>query len=102
MRFSQKCFQSGSEKIDFIEKRLAAQMPVLVSLARLDKSGLPTGWHIMAVMDADADRLCFLNYVHLDGRKEKEWLSKSEVAELHDKFPGGKEIAYLDIPPNGR
>jgi hypothetical protein len=101
VRFSQKSFETGAEKIVFIEECLAARKLLLVSVSVFDPWGRPAGWHIMPVVDATDDALCFLKGVRADGDKDVEWVRKEVVRELHDRFPGGREVAYLEEATDG-
>jgi len=84
----------GDDKLRFIEGLIGSQQPVLVSIALEPFGG--NGWHIMPVVDATDDKLILLKVMKLDGTKEKCTLSKEEFVCIHNKYDGGKDVAYLD------
>lgn len=88
--FTQRSFETGAEKVAFIDSMLAAKRPVLISLS-LEPFG-HSGWHIMPVVDATADRYLLLEYVEPDGTHKTQWIDKSVLAAVHDGFDGGKEV----------
>ena len=92
--FEQRSFDRGGEKIAFIDRCLADQKPVLVSVAQL-RGGQLAGWHIMPVVDMKADSYLLLRIVQADGTPITQWMEKPELARLHDHYEGGKEVAFL-------
>ncbi len=92
--FEQKDFKTGQEKINFIDKQVKSGKPLLVSVAVV-KEGHLRGWHIMPIVAVDATRYCLLQNVTANGDKNIWWINKTELARLHDEFPGGKDVAYL-------
>ncbi len=99
VQFEQKSFVSGAEKTAFIDRCLAQQKPVLVSVTQL-RDGRPAGWHIMPVVDAKSDSYLLLQSVQADGTHITQWMEKSELARIHDEYEGGKEVAFL-VQPGG-
>ena len=97
IQFEQRAFDTGSEKLDFIEQQLKSRQPLLISLAMV-ANGQLRGWHIMPIVDADATRYRLLEYVDASGKKKTRWIDKKELARLHDQYPGGKDVAYLKRP----
>ncbi|MBA4190900.1 MAG: hypothetical protein C0467_23170 [Planctomycetaceae bacterium] len=91
--FEQKSFGSGIEKTAFIDAMLVAQKPILISLAMKPFGG--KGWHIMPVVDATTDQYLLLKIVEADGTPNTEWIRKAMLSEVHDGFPGGKEVGFL-------
>ena len=92
--FERKVFDTGDEKVAFIEERIAQQQPVLVSLAMAPLDG--HGWHIMPVVDADDEIFTLLMIMTKDGKTELMKINKQLVAEIHDKADGGKDVAFLN------
>ena len=86
----------GDKKLARVEEFLAAQRPVIVSLANAPYGG--PGWHIMVVVDATATDLILLEYVDQLGNAHTKTVSKADFASIHDNYPGGDEIAYLKKP----
>jgi hypothetical protein len=87
----------GAEKLARVEQFIRAQRPVLVSLPNAAEGG--KGWHIMLVVDSSDTELTLLNYVDkTNGKPVTKTLPKSRFVEIHDKFPGGDEIAFLNAP----
>jgi hypothetical protein len=85
----------GAKKLSRVEQFIRGQRPVLVSLANAAEGG--KGWHIMLVVDSTDSELTLLNYVDkTNGRPVTKTVSKSRFVEIHDRFPGGDEIAFLN------
>lgn len=84
----------GTDKLAFVEKRLASGQPVLVSIANEPCGG--KGWHIMPVVDATDDDLILLKMVDSSGTPETCTLPKDEFVRIHDKYDGGDDVAYLE------
>jgi hypothetical protein len=59
-------------------------------------AGRPVGWHIMPVVDMDEDNLVLVNIVHQNGEAELIRLPKAAFIAIHENFPGGEDVAYLD------
>lgn len=93
VEFDWKPFTTGAEKVAFIDEQLAKLQPVLISLAQKPYGG--TGWHIMPVVDATGDKYQMLEFVEASGTCRTKWISKTEVATIHDQFDGGCEVAFL-------
>jgi len=101
LHFEQKSFAKGKDKVAFIDDCLSRQRPILLSLTQL-RSGRPSGWHIMPIVDARPEACLLLRFVRKDGTPVTEWINKSTIAEIHDKYEGGKEIAFLKTKGLGR
>lgn len=84
----------GAEKLRFIEEHIAKERPLLVSIAQTPFGG--SGWHIMPVVDMDKESLILLRIMRMDGTKELQMLSKSQLVSIHDAYPGGDDVAYLE------
>jgi hypothetical protein len=84
----------GGKKLAFIEQQVTAGRLVLISLA-LVPFGLG-GWHIMPVVDAEDDKLVLLWSVTVGGQATLMTLPKAELLRIHDNFPGGDEVAFLE------
>ena len=93
VKFAERAFATGTEKIAFIDFMMSARRPVLISLAL--KPFSLDGWHIMPSVDATDDKYMLLEYVESDGTPWTHWIDKSDLAQIHDRFDGGKEVAYL-------
>lgn len=93
VEFASKSFATGNEKLIFIDESLSKNQPILISLAQAP-FGRP-GWHIMPIVDANDKEYLLLQHVREDGSCLTDWLSKAYVASIHDRFSGGKEVAYL-------
>jgi hypothetical protein len=98
LNFRRLGFKTGSEKLAFVEARIAQQQPVLVSLSLAGVQAGGGGWHIMPVVDASDDDLTLLNRILPDGRREVLRVPKSEFVRIHDTYPGGDDVAYLEVP----
>lgn len=82
----------GSQKLRFVEEQLAAGRPLLISLTR----GSLGGWHIMPVVDLDQYRLKLLQVVSPDGVPQILEIDKQRFVWIHDNWPGGDDVAYLE------
>jgi len=85
----------GADKLAFIESSLAMSRPVLVSLS-LQGAGLGMGWHIMLAIGDTDDDVLLLNGMRPDGKGVVLRVPKSELVRIHDHFPGGDDVAFLD------
>jgi len=94
--FAYRSFAKGKgiEKLAFIEQQIASCRPVLVSLA-LAPFGCG-GWHIVPVVDTEDDTLVLLWSVSPTGEYELKSLPKAELVCIHDNYPGGEEVAFLE------
>lgn len=93
--FESISFDTGKEKIDFINKRIAQKQPILLSLAMEPLGG--QGWHIMPVVDADDEIFTLLVIMTQDGKTVLREINKRMIAQIHDRFEGGKEVAFLNL-----
>jgi hypothetical protein len=102
VKFQCESFQKGEgkNKLARVEEFIQKQQPVIVSLANAAFGG--KGWHIMVVVDANAENLTLLEYVFADGRIKTKTVSKQQFVDIHDKFAGGDEVAYLVKPTISR
>lgn len=99
VKFGEKRFVEGSKKIEFIDEMIQKRHPVLVSITN-EVQGRPAGCHIMPIVDASTDSYLLLVIVEHDGRTVTNWILKNEVERIHDTYPGGREVAYLDSVKN--
>lgn len=88
-------FDTGAKKIAFIDERIAQQQPVLISLTMAPLNG--QGWHIMTVVEADDETFTLLIVMTQNGNSNLMKIKKQQVAEIHDQFDGGKEVAFLNL-----
>jgi hypothetical protein len=58
--------------------------------------GLGGGWHIMLAIGDTADEVLLLSKMLTNGKAEVLYVPKSELVRIHDQFPGGDDIAFLD------
>ena len=77
-----------------MEYQIRKNHPILVSIA-LEPSG-QGGWHIMLVVDTTNDSLLLLHSVTDNGEPVTKEIHKSEFVRIHDSYPGGKDIAFLN------
>lgn len=84
----------GASKLQFIEQQLSQKRPLLVALAQTPFGG--KGWHIMPVVDLDNTTLTLLRLLKSNGVPDLQCLPKSELVRIHDNYPGGDDIAYLE------
>jgi hypothetical protein len=94
VRFQSRSFLVGDEKLRFVEEQIAHQRPVLVSIA-LNWIG-QQGWHICPVVDATTAELALMWSVGPSGFPEVRPINKAEFVRVHDTFPGGREVAFLE------
>jgi hypothetical protein len=87
---------AGAEKLACVEEKLNNQQLILIALNMEPLAGRPVGWHIMPVVDMDEDNLVLVYVIHLDGRPELIQLPKAAFIAIHENFPGGGDVAYLD------
>lgn len=83
----------GNKKLERIEELISHKQLLLVSLANEPSGG--QGWHIMPVVGADTENLFLLHSIAQDGEPVPQKISKKDFVQIHDKFLGGDEIAYL-------
>jgi hypothetical protein len=84
----------GLGKLRFVEEHVSQQRPLLISLAQAPFGG--GGYHIMPVVDMDDHTLTLLKILSADGNPQLQQLPKSELVRIHDNYPGGKDVAYLE------
>lgn len=97
VKFRTRIFKTGEEKLRFVEDRLAKGQPILISLA-LSPNG---GWHTMPVVDQTDEELFLLYIVAPDGRRDLRAIHKSEFTRRHDEWPGGNDVAFLNVESAG-
>ncbi|MGQ0505897.1 MAG: hypothetical protein ACT4TC_11325, partial [Myxococcaceae bacterium] len=73
---------------------LAGTVATLISLSNAPFGG--SGWHIMPVVDSNETELTLLSLMHTDGTADIRALAKSELVRIHDQYPGGNDVAYLE------
>jgi hypothetical protein len=84
----------GSNKLRFVEEQVTKKRPLLISLAQAPFNGM--GWHIMPVVDMDETSLILLRVIRPDGSRELQRLLKSELVRIHNEYPGGNDVAFLE------
>lgn len=84
----------GAAKLAFVVQCLTAQRPVLASISKVHFK--QNGWHIMPIVDATSDKLFLLNHVSAAGNIDTIPLTTSEFVSIHEQYPGGDDIAYLE------
>jgi hypothetical protein len=94
IQFEQQSFTTGAEKNLFIDRCLAEQNPVLVSVTQV-QGGQPVGWHVMPIVDMKLGSYLLLRVVQANGKPVTQWIDKSQLARIHDQYDGGKEVAFL-------
>jgi hypothetical protein len=82
----------GDKKLAAVEGMVAKKRPVLISLALTPRGG----WHIMPVVDSTDDSLILLHSVNADGAFNIRHLKKNDFVLIHDNWPGGDDIAFLE------
>jgi len=88
-------FETGAEKVSFIDERIRLHQPVLISLSMAPLNGV--GWHIMPVVDADDETFTLLMVMDHDGKLNLMKIYKQLIVEIHDRFDGGKDVAFLSL-----
>ncbi|MBI4990664.1 hypothetical protein HZB96_01055 [Candidatus Gottesmanbacteria bacterium] len=96
IKFKIEPFSSGQDKLKRIEELLAQKRFVLISLSMTPFPFGGQGWHIMPIVDIVNDVLILLIGVDSTGKKTLMKISKQEFVKVHDKYPGGNDIAYLE------
>lgn len=98
VRFVQRSFVAGADKLAFVEERIRRRQPTVLSLSLdgLTAGGLK-GWHIMPVVDADEEHLFLLHSVAPDGKPNVCKLPRVFLVSVHDNFAGGQDVAFLDV-----
>jgi hypothetical protein len=102
-KYSQICFKmksfakgEGKEKFNFIVDHLKAQIPVLVSATNLPQENT---CHIMPAVDANDAGLIF--FLYWDGNFDhvplREQIDEQTFIQLHELFPGGDDVAFIDV-----
>ncbi len=93
LRFECKEFITGKEKTDFLEKRIQEKKPTLLSLNMVAVGY--TGYHIMPILEYENDEYTLLNALLQNNEVHTHTVSRQKIEETHDKFPGGREVAFL-------
>jgi hypothetical protein len=91
--FRVEAFKNGTEKIAFVDSKIALHQPILLSVAMSPLGG--HGWHIMPVVDANDDQYLLLEYVRTDKTADCYWFEKRKLVEIHDQNEGGKDVCFL-------
>jgi hypothetical protein len=93
VRIRRKGFDRGSEKVQFLQDLIERSTPCLMSLALT-----PQGrWHIVPVVSIDSQKIKLIWGVDSIRGPVICEIEKTEVVRRHDNWPGGKDIAWLDI-----
>ena len=87
-------FETGAEKIAFIDEFINQHRPVLISLFMVPLNG--EGCHIMPVVDADDETFTLLMVMTQDGKLNLMKIYKQLVAGIHDRFIYGRDVAFLN------
>jgi len=88
-----RAFIHGEEKVAFILNLLENGTPSILSLALSPKGG----WHIMPVIEFKNGIFCLLNRITQAGIVEICEIDKFELIRRHDKWPGGNDVAWLEL-----
>lgn len=93
IRIRRKGFDRGSEKVQFLQDLIERNIPCLMSLALTPQGN----WHIMPVISIDSQKIKLIWVVDLIRGPVIYDIEKTEVVRRHDNWPGGKDIAWVDI-----
>lgn len=93
VRIRRRSFGQGQEKIDFIRSLIESKTPCLVSLTLTPRGG----WHIMPVVYIDDQIIRLILEVDPTGLIHCVELRFKEAIRRHDQWPGGNNIAWLEI-----
>jgi len=88
-----RTFIHGEEKVAFILNLLENGIPSILSLALSPKGG----WHIMPVIEFKDGIFYLLNKVTQAGFIEICEIGKYELIRRHDEWPGGNDVAWLEL-----
>lgn len=92
--FERREFKTGEEKIAFIDELINQHRLILISLFMVPLNG--EGCHIMPVVDADDETFTLLMVMTQDGKLNLMKIYKQLVADIHDRFIYGRDVAFLN------
>jgi hypothetical protein len=92
VKFKVKEFQTGKEKIDFIEQLIENQTPVLISIITVVTSK-DNVYHSVPVVKVDKSHIWIKNWLN---ESDEIIYKKSELINRHNKYPGGNDILYIE------
>lgn len=95
--FRQEVFTDGKEKAKFLQEMILNQIPILVSLINQPAN---RGFHIMPVIEIDlsTDKILMVNGVTNKGIVLfHDVKSVDEFVNRHNRFQGGRDVAWLDM-----
>lgn len=91
LKLDKKEFQTGKEKLTFIEDLISKGTPCLISIT-LTPFG---GWHIVPVVKIDEEIVKVL-WLHVpDITKQTVSFLRAHLEFIHDNWLGGQDILYL-------
>ena len=92
VKFKVKEFQTGEEKIAFIEQLIENQIPFLISIitAFTSKDNV---YHSVPVVKVDKLHIWIKNWLN---ESEEIIYKKAELINRHNKYPGGNDILYIE------
>lgn len=97
IKLEKKIFQTGKEKLSFIEDLISKGIPCSISIA-LTPVGF--GWHIVPVVEIDKDIVKVLWLHDPDITKQTVSFLRAHLEFIHDNWIGGQDILYLNYVSN--
>lgn len=97
IKLEKKIFQTGKEKLSFIEDLISKGIPCSISIA-LTPVGF--GWHIVPVVEIDKDIVKVLWLHDPDITKQTVSFLRAHLEFIHDNWIGGQDILYLNYDSN--
>ena len=95
VEFGHRTFGSGAEKIALIDDMILKKLPVLLSLSNDVFGGDADKYHILPIFDSTTEQYLLLRYVDEHGVSDTRWIGKTRIETAHDKYAGGKDVAFL-------
>lgn len=93
LSFHRNIFTTGQEKVDFITEKISNNIPLLVSIT-LEERGR---WHIMPVVSITSQEMTMVWNLDAKSKVHLYSLPITEVVHRHDNWPGGNDVAWLEI-----
>jgi len=93
LSFHRIIFTTGQEKVAFITEKLSNNIPLLVSIT-LEERGT---WHIMPVVAITSQEMKMVWNVNAKSKVRLYSLPITDVIYRHDNWPGGNDVAWLEI-----
>jgi len=84
----------GQKKVDKIIELIENNQPVLISI-NITSFSDKQGWHIMPVIGIIDDKIRLIKNIDDNGNPDLVEILFSKIVEIHEAYPGGKDIAYL-------